>query len=295
MRFRVIRFLLITISLFFMANPALPADQAQLKRGEYIFHLSGCKSCHTDTKKKGKLLAGGTGLKTPFGTFYGPNITPDKTHGIGKWSEKDFIQALRVGTSPNGDHYFPVFPYTTFTKMTDQGMKDLRAYIFSLPAVASPNKPHDIGFPFNIRFLQWGWKLLFFNQGTFNPTEGKSAEWNRGAYLVQGLSHCSECHTPRNILGGIDNSRYLSGTPDGPEGEPAPNITPDLETGIGKWSAADIADVINSGMLPDGDFVGSSMTDVSENLSKLTPLDLKAIVTYLKSIPAIRHKVIAEK
>ncbi len=287
--------LFITALIALLSAPVFAADQTQLKRGEYIFHIGGCKSCHTDSKNKGKLLAGGTPLKTPFGTFYGLNITKDTTFGIGKWSDEDFIRALRTGITPNGHHYFPVFPFTSFTKMTDQDMKDLKAYIFSQPAVAKPNIPNDIAFPFNIRLLQFFWKILFFDQGVFEPNKSKSAEWNRGAYLVQALGHCTECHTPRNFFGGSDSSQYLSGTPDGPEGEPAPNITPDNETGIGKWSADDIASVINSGMLPDGDFVGSSMTEVSENLSKLTPADLKAMVVYLKSIPAIRHKITTKK
>jgi mono/diheme cytochrome c family protein len=292
MRSDLRQLLAITILVVLFVTPSTAAD---LARGEYIFHLSGCKTCHTDAKNKGKLLAGGGPLKTPFGIFYGPNITPDKNHGIGKWSDEDFIQALREGTAPDGSHYFPVFPFTSFTKMTDQDMKDLKAYIFTLPAVAQPNKAHDIGFPFNIRLLQIGWKMLFFEKGKYTPDTKQSTEWNRGAYLVKGLNHCSECHTPRNIFGGSDLSRFLSGTPDGPEGEPAPNITPDKETGIGKWSAEEIADVINFGMLPDGDFVGSAMTDVSENLEKLTPKDLKAIVVFLKSIPAIRNKVIVKK
>tara|TARA_B100000315_G_scaffold260868_1_gene326605 strand:+ start:2014 stop:2901 length:888 start_codon:yes stop_codon:yes gene_type:complete len=294
----VIRCLNIVAALFYLSAPALAAEPAQLKqikRGEYIFHISGCKTCHTNTKAKGKLLAGGTPLKTPFGTFYGPNITPDKTHGIGNWTERDFVRALREGVAPDGSHYFPVFPFTTFTKMTKRDMKDLKAYIFSLPAVAQPNIPHEIGFPFNIRLLQLGWKILFFDPGKFQPNEKQSAEWNRGAYMVQSLAHCSECHTPRNIFGASDQRNFLAGTPDGPEGDPAPNITPDKETGIGKWSAAEIADVVNFGMLPDGDFVGSAMTDVSQNLAKLTPQDLKAIVVYLESIPPIHNKVIAKK
>ena len=295
----MIRFLILVILLLKFGAPAIAAEAtpsaAQLKRGEYIFHVSGCKSCHTDSKNKGKLLAGGTPLKTPFGIFYGPNITPDKNHGIGNWLEADFLKALREGISPDGSHYFPVFPYTTFTKMTDQDIKDLRAYIFSLPAVSQANKPHDVGFPFNIRLLQIGWRMLFFDKGVYQPDNQQNAIWNRGGYLVQALGHCSECHTPRNMFGGLDASRYLAGTPDGPEGEPTPNITPDEKTGIGKWSIAEIADVINSGMLPDGDFVGGSMTDVSENLAKLTANDLKAIVIYLKSQLPIYHKISSKK
>lgn len=267
------------------------AESDPVKRGAYLFAAGGCAGCHTDSKNKGPLLAGGGPLKTPFGTYYGPNITADKTHGIGKWSDREFIRALRQGISPNGSLYFPVFPYPSFTKMTDRDMRDLKAYIFSLPAVAKRNKPHDIKFPFGIRFSMIGWNFLFLDKGPEPPDPARSAEWNRGAYLVRALVHCGECHTPRNFLGAVDRDKELAGTPDGLDGDPAPNVTPDPETGIGKWSADELLDFIGEGMLPDGDIVGGAMADVSENLAKLTSDDLKAITIYIKSLPPIRNKV----
>jgi mono/diheme cytochrome c family protein len=266
-------------------------DAAAVQRGEYVFTAAGCTSCHTDEKNKGALLAGGVALKTPFGTFYGPNITPDPAHGIGRWSEADFVRAVREGKSPTGE-LFPVFPFTSFTKMSDGDVKDLWAYMKSVPPSATPSKPHDVAFPFNLRFGQMFWKLLFFTSGRFQADPAKSAEVNRGAYVVQALSHCGECHTPRNFLGGVDASRALAGTRKGPDGHSVPNITPDPETGLGKWSVGDIADVLKSGMTPDGDFVGGAMAEeVRNTTSKLTDADIHAVVAYLKSLPPIRNKV----
>ncbi|MBI3707992.1 MAG: cytochrome c, partial [Proteobacteria bacterium] len=224
-----------------VALPAWPGqaqtpDGAAIKRGEYLFIAGGCIGCHTDVKNNGAPLAGGRALATPFGTFYGPNITPDPVHGIGKWSDADFIRALREGVRPDGANYFPVFPYTSFTKISDADLRDLKAYIFSLPPVAKPSRPHDVSFPFNLRFLQFGWKLLNFTAGPYAPDTTKPADWNRGAYLVQALTHCGECHTPRNAMGGLKTSLAYAGTADGPEGERVPNVTTDPDTGIGKWS-----------------------------------------------------------
>jgi len=290
------RFRIFFVSLFgalavTLTPPASAQQTDAVKRGAYIFHAAGCAGCHTDTKNKGALLAGGHALKTPFGTYYGPNITADKTHGIGNWSDADFIRALREGKSPDGDHYFPVFPYPSFTKMTDQDMRDLKAYIFSLPAVATPNKPHDINFPFGFRFSMIFWKILFFDEGAYKADPAQNAEWNRGAYLSNALSHCGECHTPRNFMGALKSDMNMAGTPDGPDNGSVPNITPDKDTGIGKWSHAEIMDVLDGGMMPDGDFVGGAMTEVSDNLAKISKEDRKAIAVYIKSLPPIRNKV----
>jgi mono/diheme cytochrome c family protein len=263
------------------------ADQAQLDRGAYIFSAADCGACHTNVKAKGPLLAGGRPLKTPFGTFYTPNITPDPDTGIGRWSDADFMRALRRGVSPGNDHYFPVFPYGSFTKMTDQDLLDLKAYIFSLPAVTQANREHDIDFPFGWRFSVWFWKQMNFTEGPFMPDAGRTAEWNRGAYLVEALAHCGECHTPRGWLGGLDTSLSMSGTTDGPEGQKVPNITPDKETGIGGWSPRDVVRVLRTGQLPNGDFVGSLMGEVVNGTSKLTDTDRQAIAVYLQSLPPI--------
>lgn len=272
------------------------ADEAAVKRGKYLLYAGGCIGCHTDTKNKGPILAGGGPLKTPFGTFYAPNITPHPVNGIGKWSEANFIRAMRKGLSPDGSHYFPVFPYPSFTGITDADLKDLKAYLFSLKPQNRPNKEHDIDFPFGWRFLQTFWRLLSFTEGPYKPDPGHSDKWNRGAYLVNALTHCAECHTPRTSLGGLKTDMWMAGLADGPEGELAPNITPDSETGIGDWSPGDLATYLEMGQDPDGDFAGSLMAEVIEHgTSNLTASDIAAIAEYLRSLPPIRNKVTKPK
>jgi mono/diheme cytochrome c family protein len=281
-----------------VSNPAQSAESgnAAVKRGAYLFAAAGCATCHTDTKKKGALLAGGRAIKTPFGTFFGPNITPHPKHGIGKWSDEDFIRALREGIAPDGSYYLPVFPYPSYTGMTDTDMKALKAYIFTLPAVARASRPHEVGVPFRWRALQPLWRSLYFKPGPFKPDPSRSGKWNRGAYLARAVGHCGECHTPRTLLGGSDNARFLAGTEDGPDGESVPNITPDPETGIGKWTPDEIADLLETGGTPDGDFVGSLMAEVVESATgKLTAADRATLVIYLRSLPPIRTKPPADK
>jgi mono/diheme cytochrome c family protein len=270
-------------------------DPGAAKRGEYVFTAAGCLGCHTDEKNKGPRLAGGRPIKTPFGTFYGPNITPDPVHGIGEWTEAQFLRALTEGVRADGAHLFPSFPYTSFAGMAEADAKDLWAYLRTVPAVAQPNRPHDIGFPFNLRFLLAGWKWLFFNPGRFQPDPAKPAELNRGAYLATVLGHCQECHSPRGFLGGIQGGMAFAGGVL-PGGGVAPNLTPDPETGLGKWRAGDVAEFLKSGMLPDGDFAGGEMTEVINNTTgKLTDADRQAIVAYLKSLPPVRHKPVKPK
>lgn len=267
-------------------------DANAVKRGEYLFNAGGCLGCHTDTKNNGAPLAGGRALGTPFGTFYGPNITPDMQYGLGRWSEADFIRAMRHGERPDGANLFPVFPYTSFTKISDADLKDLWAYLRTMTPVSQPNRQHDVGFPFNIRAGMTVWKWLNFTAGAFQPDRARPAEVNRGAYLVQALAHCGECHTPRNLMGGLESGRAFAGTPDGPEGERVPNITPHPETGIGKWSPGDVTDLLKQGMTPDGDFVGGSMGEVIRNTTgKLTDEDIRAVVVYLKALPQINNTV----
>jgi mono/diheme cytochrome c family protein len=286
-----IYFLSALILLSGQSSQAASIQQVDITRGQYIFKASGCAGCHTDVKNKGPFIAGGRALVTPFGTFFGPNITPDKTYGIGKWSEKDFFQALRKGISPDGSHYFPVFPYTSFTKMTESDMRDLRAYIFSLDPVAKPNIPHQIKVPFQIRQSIYFWKLLFFYEGPFKQNLNETDEWNRGAYLSESLAHCGECHTPRNFLGALNRKKSMAGTSNGPDGRSVPNITPDLATGIGKWSQKEIVEMLKFGILPNGDFVGGAMSEVTDNMANLTDFDLQAIANYISSLPVIKNKV----
>lgn len=271
------------------AGAADSADNSLVEKGRYLITAGGCISCHTDYKKKGEPFAGGAPIPTPFGTFFPPNITSDKTHGIGAWSDADFIRAMRDGKNPDGAHYFPAFPYTSYTQITEPDLKAMKAYLLSIPAVAQPSTPHDIGFPFSWRFLQTGWKLLFFRQGEFMHDPAKSAEVNRGAYLVNALAHCGECHTPRNMLGGLEYGMWLAGTADGPEGESIPNLTPDAKTGL-TWSEDEIVEYLKSGQTPDFDYAGSLMAEVIEhNTGKLSDADLTAIVRYLKSLQPVRH------
>ncbi|WP_193371096.1 cytochrome c [Pelagibius marinus] len=256
-------------------------------RGAYVFKAAGCLACHTDSKGGGAPLAGGRPLKTPFGTFYSPNITPDPATGIGAWNEADFVTALRHGTSPQGDPYYPAFPYTSYSGMTDQDMRDLFAYLMAQPPVARENRAHDLGFPYNMRFTLGIWKAMFFEAGAFQPVAGKDAQWNRGAYLVRHLGHCGECHSPRGFLGAVDASRELAGNPQGPDGGKVPNLTPG-PGGLGDWSESDIAYALKSGITPDGDFLSDSMGEVIDNAtSQLTDEDRTAISIYLKDLTPI--------
>jgi mono/diheme cytochrome c family protein len=266
---------------------AAAPDEAAIKRGETVFNAADCVGCHTDVKGGGKRLAGGRPLATPFGTFFSPNITPDKETGIGSWSLADFRRALREGKAPQGYYYFPVFPFPSFTGMSDQDVADLYAYLQAQEAVAQPAKPHAVKPPFGWRFTLFGWRLLFFKEGPLSPVPTKDAVWNRGAYLVNAVVHCPECHTPRNLLGGLRNSRALSGNPEGPDGQKTPNITPDPETGIGRWSEAEIVELLKTGTTPSFDTVGSGMGEVVKSTGLLPEADLKAIATYLKSLAPI--------
>jgi mono/diheme cytochrome c family protein len=266
---------------------ALAADAAQLQRGETLFKAADCSACHTDVKGGGQPLAGGRPLETPFGTFYSPNITSDKQDGIGAWSEAEFRRALREGKGRHGEYLFPVFPYPSFSGLSDDDIAALYAYLEAQPAVSKPDKPHGVGFPFSWRFLQLGWRLLFFSEGPLKPVQGQAAEWNRGRYLAEAVVHCQECHTPRNLMGGLKKSQAFSGNPQGPDGQKTPNITADAETGIGKWKLDDIAALLKTGQTPDFDFVGSGMADVVKGTAALSDDDRHAIAVYIKSLPAI--------
>jgi mono/diheme cytochrome c family protein len=261
-----------------------------IARGAYLVAAADCVACHTDPAHDGRPYAGGRALATPFGTFYSPNITPDPETGIGRWTDEQFLRALRDGVRPDGANYFPVFPYPSFTNITDADARAIKAYLFSLPAVRQANRAHDVSFPISWRFLQNGWKLLFFSPGPFRPEPGRSEAYNRGAYLVTALVHCGECHTPRNWFGATEPDRFLAGNPQGPDGKKVPNITPDRETGIGNWSEDDIIGVLTDGHTPDFDEVGGAMAEVVKSTARLAEEDRQAIAVYLKSLPAIRSQ-----
>lgn len=261
-------------------------------KGAYIFKSAGCGNCHTDPGKKGKsarpkgeALAGGRPLKTPFGTFYTPNITPDTETGLGKWSFADFQKAMVKGVAPNGAPYYPAFPYTSYTGMTDDDIADLWAYLKSQKAHRRANQAHDMNFPFNVRALMHGWRLLFFRAGPIEIGEtGQSDTWKRGAYLVRALAHCGECHTPRNAMGAMDLSRELGGNPEGPGGK-IPDLTPINQTGVVTWSHGDIVEYLGSGMTPEGDFAGGEMAEVIDHSTGvMTESDREAIATFLKAL-----------
>ena len=274
------------LGLFLFAGDALAEGDGT--RGAYIFRAAGCHACHSDTTPGAPPLAGGRALKTPFGVFYSPNITPDRETGLGDWSLSDFAQALRMGVAPDGSAYFPAFPYPSYSGMKDEDIADLWAYLQSVEPVAKANLEHELDFPFGFRFLAGIWKGLFFEPGVFQEDPARDADWNRGAYLVRHLGHCGECHTPRGALGALDAERHLAGTLEGPEGKKVPNITPDAGDGIGEWSESDLVFFMEIGMLPDGDFAGGAMEEViSEGTSHLTAEDRKAIARYLLSVPAL--------
>ncbi len=287
--------LLILYSALLWSAASHAAPDESIGRGEYVLRAAGCVTCHTDRDNNGAFLAGGRALETPFGTFYSPNITPDPQHGIGRWSEADFLRALRLGLGPNGEHYYPAFPYTTYTRMKREDMLALRAYLLEVPPIARKNRPHELAW-YVRRPLLWLWKLLYFEAGEYVEDPAQSPPWNRGAYLANALAHCGECHTPRNIFGAADDERYCAGTREGPEGAVVPNITPDRKTGIGRWRADELAEYLRSGATPDGDFAGSLMADViDEGLRYLNDADIKALVSYVRSLPPIDHPVERKK
>ncbi|PWC56959.1 cytochrome c [Azospirillum sp. TSO22-1] len=264
-----------------------PASPDPVRRGEYVFDAAGCLGCHTNEKGGGAPLAGGRPLKTPFGTFYSPNITPDPVHGIGRWTDADFARALRSGHGREGEPLFPAFPYTSYTRMSDRDVADLKAYLSSRPASPAANRPHDLSAPFGWRFLLPVWQTLYLEEGPLKDDPARPAEWNRGRYLVEALGHCGECHSPRGWMGGVDSARALAGNPQGPEGDKVPNLRPGPK-GLADWSQGDVEAALEMGMLPDGDFVGGSMAEVVRNsTSKLTPADRRAIAVYLKSLPSV--------
>jgi mono/diheme cytochrome c family protein len=281
---------LLAASLAFCAAGDARAQADPAKQGELIFNIGGCTSCHT--AKGGQLLAGGDPLRTPFGSFYPPNITPDPETGIGGWSEADLARAMREGKAPDGTPFYPSFPYTSYTHLTDEDVRALKAYLDTVPPVRQPSKPHELGFPYSQRWGLHAWQLAFFEPARFQPDPAKDAVWNRGAYLVEGPGHCQECHTPRNLAGARQADRAFAGGPDPSDAtgkKTIPNITQDPDVGLGKWEESDIVTVLTLGMLPDGDFIGGEMAKVVTNATgKLPPEDVQAIATYLKSLPARR-------
>jgi len=263
----------------------LPAPD--LDNGRLLFAAGGCASCHATPNQDDKLrLGGGLTLASAFGTFHVPNISPHTRDGIGNWGVKDFVDAMATGVSPSGQHYYPAFPYTSYRLMPPKALADLFAYIRTLASVEGRGPGHDLRFPYNIRRVVGGWKLLFFEGAPFKPDPAKSEEWNRGAYLVNGPGHCAECHSSRNALGAIVQATRFAGGPN-PTGEGSiPNITQHPDA-LGKWSKDEIAELLKTGMTPSFDSVGGEMAAVVRNIAQLPDADRLAMAEYLKSLPAI--------
>lgn len=253
-------------------------------KGEQVFWASGCASCHMAPKAEGAaelVLSGGQAFATQFGTFYAPNVSTDKDQGIGGWDLATFVHAVQDGISPEGEHFYPAMPYTAYTHLVPQDVVDLKAYMDTLPASATPNIDHAVPFPFNIRRSLGGWKFLFAGEAWV--MSAATPEVQRGRYIVEGMAHCGECHTPRNLLGGMSKSQWLAGAPlpDGPGR--VPNITPGKLT----WADADIVAYLTTGFTPDFDVVGGSMAHVVQNMARLPITDVAAVVAYLKTVPAL--------
>jgi mono/diheme cytochrome c family protein len=264
---------------------ALGPHTPSLENGKTLFVIGGCASCHATPEQKDRtLLGGGMPLKSPFGTFYPPNISSDPKDGIGGWTEAQFLSAMHSGTGPGGHQLYPSFPYTSYQRMTFGDLRDLFSYLKTLPAVEGRVRDHDLPFPFNVRRAVGIWKALYLDGIPFQPDPNKPDDWNRGAYLVNGPGHCAECHSPRDPLGGIIEEQRFAGGPN-PEGKGwVPNIT---QKGLGEWSAKDITWLLQSGMTPDGDSVGSNMAEVIRNTEQLSDSDRMAIAVYLKSLPPV--------
>lgn len=263
----------------------LPDHQPDVEHGRYMFFAGGCASCHATPGQDDPLqLAGGLALESPFGTFHAPNISPDAAHGIGGWSTLDFVNAMTHGIGPGGEHLYPAFPYTSYQRMRIEDVIDIKAFIDTLEPIASDAPAHALPFPFTMRRGLGLWKLLYLDGEPFKPDPAASEDINRGAYLVTGPGHCGECHTPRDMLGGMQSGHYLAGGPS-PEGQGRiPNITPSAE-GIASWSAGDIAYSLETGFTPEFDSLGGSMARVVRNTARLEPEDRAAIAAYLKSVP----------
>lgn len=264
----------------------IPAGQPNLENGRILFAAGGCSSCHATPNQEDRTrLGGGYALRSPFGTFHVPNISPHPTDGIGAWTPAQFLRAMRGGVSPDGRHYYPAFPYTSYQRMSAADVRDVFAYIGTLAPVEGRARDHELPFPFNIRRGLGLWKLAFLDGRAFEPDATKGESWNRGAYLVEGAAHCAECHSPRNAIGVIPSDRRFSGGPN-PEGGRGwvPNITPH-ETGLKSWTKSDVSEVLSSGLTPEGDSVGGEMAKVVRSTAQLPESDRDAMAEYVLSLP----------
>lgn len=298
LRYIVLLAVLMTAVFWWITRPAEGVGAASVssltgdsERGELMFHIGGCASCHEQEKGPDDApgtaaLGGGQRFVTDFGTFIAPNISPHPENGLGIWSPDEFANAMLHGVSPAGQHYYPAFPYASYTRMQLQDVVDLKAYLDTLAVSERHNEPHLLQFPFSVRRGLGLWKWLYLDREPVVRLENPDQTLQRGQYLVEGPGHCAECHTPRNLIGGFDRSRWLAGAPN-PDGEGRiPNITPH-PSGLAGWDSVDIAEYLSSGFTPDYDVVGSSMAEVVENTAHLSQTDREAIAAYLHAIPAL--------
>src|SRR5882724_6997997 len=259
-----------------------PADAALLAKGEYLARAGDCIACHT--AREGKTFAGGLPMKTPFGTIYTSNITPDPQTGIGMWTSDQFYQLMHNGRFPDGGLVYPAMPFASYTKVTREDSDAIYAYLRSIPPVKQINRPHDLKFPFNNRSLIIGWRTLFFNEGEFKSDPTKSAEWNRGAYLVEGLGHCGMCHTAINALGGSSESQAFEGGLIPMQNWYAPSLTSNKEAGLGEWSIEEIVDLLRNGVSQRGAVYGPMAEVTFNSLQYLNDADVRTMAIYLKSL-----------
>jgi mono/diheme cytochrome c family protein len=268
-----------------VAAATLPNYTGDAERGKLIFTAGGCSSCHASPGQADHLkLGGGKAFPSPFGTFHAPNISPHPTNGIGKWEPDEFATALLKGVSPTNQHYYPAFPYTTYQRMKIEDVLDLFAYIKTLQPVDVASLPHDLPLPFRFRRGLGLWKLLYLDGKPFVPDPGKPEEVNRGGYVVEAMAHCAECHSPRNLIGGIEADKRFAGGVDIETGKWVPNITPG-PGGIGHWNEGEIVDVLTTGATPEFADVQGTMAEVVGNTKQLPEAERKAIAAYIKNLP----------
>jgi mono/diheme cytochrome c family protein len=257
-------------------------DPAVLAKGEYLARAGDCIACHT--AREGKTFAGGLPMKTPFGTLYTSNITPDPQTGIGTWTSDQFYKMMHNGRFPDGGLVYPAMPFASYTKVTREDSDAIYAYLRSIPPVKQTNRPHDLRFPFDNRSLILGWRTLFFNEGEYKPDPTKSADWNRGAYLVEGLGHCGMCHTAINALGGSSDSQAFEGGLIPMQNWYAPSLTSNKEAGLGDWTIQEITDYLRTGVSSRGAVYGPMAEVVYNSLQYLNDDDIRAMAVYLKGL-----------
>ncbi len=274
--------LVAAMSIAARADDAARDDKGPIAKGEYLARAGDCIACHTNPG--GALFAGGFAMPTPFGTLYSSNITPDRETGIGTWSADDFYGAMHTGRFPDGGLMYPAMPFGSYTKVTRADSDAIFAYLRSVPAVHQKNKPQDLQFPYNNRSLILGWRTLFFQEGEYKPDAAKSADWNRGAYLVQGLGHCAMCHSPINALGGSSESQAFQGGLIPMQNWYAPSLTSNKEAGLGEWSIDEIVDLLRTGVSHRGAVYGPMAEVTFDSLQYLDDTDVRAMAIYLKSL-----------